>query len=92
MRDVSLWRSLLGVENTVIERVEFDEDAELLVAHARPTARARSRCGVRPKLSTRSAVERGTTPGHWPEPSRNAAAAGPRQTHRRDQAANVRGR
>jgi len=46
VRDVSLWRALLGVEKTVIERVEFDEDAELLVAHVRPTARARSRCGV----------------------------------------------
>ena len=46
MRDVSLWRGLLGVEKTVIERVEFDEDAELLVAHVRPTSRARSRCGV----------------------------------------------
>ena len=46
MRDVSLWRALLGVEKTVIERVEFDGDAELLVAHVRATARARSRCGV----------------------------------------------
>ena len=46
MRDVSLWRALLGVEKMVIERVEFDEDAELLVAHVRPTGRARSRCGV----------------------------------------------
>jgi transposase len=46
VRDVSLWRALLGVEKTVVERVEFDEDAELLVAHVRPTARARSRCGV----------------------------------------------
>ena len=36
----------MGVEKTVIERVEFDEDAELLVAHVRPTARARSRCGT----------------------------------------------
>jgi hypothetical protein len=35
----------LGVEKTVIELVEFDEDAELLVAHVRPTSRARSRCG-----------------------------------------------
>ena len=26
MCDVSLWRALLGVEKTVIERVEFDED------------------------------------------------------------------
>ena len=46
MRDVSLWRGLLGVEKTVIERVEFDEDAQLLVAHVRPTSRARSRCGM----------------------------------------------
>lgn len=45
MRDVSLWRSLLGVEKTVLERVEFDEDAEVLVAHVRPTARQRGRCG-----------------------------------------------
>jgi len=46
VRDVSLWRALLGVEKTVIERVEFDEDAELLVAHVRPTSRARGRCGI----------------------------------------------
>jgi transposase len=46
VRDVSLWRGLLGVENTVIERVEFDEDAELLVVHARPIRRQRGRCGV----------------------------------------------
>jgi transposase len=46
VRDVSLWRALIGVEKTVIERVEFDEDTELLVAHVRPTGRARSRCGV----------------------------------------------
>ncbi len=45
MRDVSLWRCLLGVENTVIERVEFDEEAEVLVAHVRPVKRERSRCG-----------------------------------------------
>lgn len=47
MRDVSLWRSLLGVEKAVVlERVEFDEDAQVLVAHVRPTARQRGRCGV----------------------------------------------
>ena len=46
MRDVSLWRALLGVEKTVIELVEFDEDAELLVAHVRPTSRAGGRCGI----------------------------------------------
>jgi transposase len=46
VRDVSLWRGLLGVEKTVIERVEFDEDAEVLVASVRPTKRQRSRCGI----------------------------------------------
>ncbi len=46
MRDVSLWRGLLGVEKTVIERVEYDEDARVLVAHVRPTSRQRGRCGL----------------------------------------------
>jgi transposase len=36
----------LGVEKAVIEQVEFDGDAELLVAHVRPTKRQRGRCGV----------------------------------------------
>lgn len=46
MRDVSLWRGLLGVEKTVIERVEYDEDAQVLIAHVRPTSRQQSRCGI----------------------------------------------
>lgn len=46
MRDVSLWRGVFGVDKTVIERVEFDEDAEVLVAHVRPVKRQRDRCGV----------------------------------------------
>ena len=29
MRDASLWRALLGVEKTVIEGVEFDEDEQV---------------------------------------------------------------
>ena len=33
MRDVTLWRAVFGVEKTVIEWIEFDQDAELLVAH-----------------------------------------------------------
>lgn len=46
MRNATLWRSLLGVEKTVVEDVEFDEDNEqLLVAHVRPRARSRGRCG-----------------------------------------------
>jgi transposase len=46
VRDVSLWRGLLGVEKTVIERVEYDEDAQVLVAHVRPTSRRQGRCGL----------------------------------------------
>ncbi|MDN5779732.1 MAG: ISL3 family transposase [Humibacillus sp.] len=47
MREASLWGALLGVpKKTVLERLEYDEDAELVVAHVRPTARARGRCGV----------------------------------------------
>jgi len=45
VRNVSLWRALLGVEKTVIEDVEFDEDAQVVVAHVRPTRRESSRCG-----------------------------------------------
>jgi len=45
VRDVSLWRGLLGVEKTVIERVEYDEDTQALVAHVRPVSRQQSRCG-----------------------------------------------
>jgi hypothetical protein len=40
VRDVSLWRGVLGVEKTVIERLMFDEDADLLVVHVRPMSRA----------------------------------------------------
>ena len=36
MRTARLWRRLLGVEQTVIEDVEFDEDEEVVVAHVRP--------------------------------------------------------
>ncbi len=43
---MSPMRGLLGVEKTVIERVEYDEDAGVLVAHVRPTSRQRARCGL----------------------------------------------
>ena len=46
MRDVSLWRDLLGVEKTVVEKVEYDDDGGVLVARVRPASRARNRCGV----------------------------------------------
>lgn len=46
MRDLSLWQSLLGLGKTVIEKIEFDEEKEVVVAHVRPRARQRGRCGV----------------------------------------------
>ena len=45
MRAARLWAALLGVEKTVVEEVEFDEDAQLLVAHVRPRRSTRGRCG-----------------------------------------------
>ena len=45
MRELSLWRALLGVQETVIEDIEFDPAAGQLVAHVRPAARSRDRCG-----------------------------------------------
>ena len=51
MQNATLWRALLGVEKTVIEDVEFDEDEQVLVAHVRPRKRARG-----PVRSLRAAV------------------------------------
>ncbi len=50
MRNVRLWRGLLGVDkHTVIEGIEFDEEgadgAELVVARVRPRSAAWRRCG-----------------------------------------------
>ena len=46
MRNASLWRALLGVEKTVVEDVEYDEDAEIVIAHVRPRRGGCGRCGV----------------------------------------------
>lgn len=53
MRDVSIWRGLLGVENTIIERIVSDEDDQVLVAHVRPVSRQRGRCGACGRRSLR---------------------------------------
>jgi transposase len=37
---------LLGVEKTVVEAVDFDEDRQVLVAQVRPAARVSNRCGL----------------------------------------------
>lgn len=46
MRSVRVWRALLGVEKTVVEGIEFDEDARVVLARVRPVRAARGRCGV----------------------------------------------
>lgn len=51
MRNASVWGALLGVEKTVIERVEVDEGGDGeggagLVAHVRPARGVKCRCGV----------------------------------------------
>ena len=46
MRNASLWRVLLGVDNTVVEGVEFDESSQVLVAHLRPRRARRGQCGI----------------------------------------------
>nr|WP_026255788.1 ISL3 family transposase [Mycobacterium sp. 155] len=46
MRNASLWRAVLCVQNTVIDDVEFDEAAQVVVAHVRPRRAARGRCGT----------------------------------------------
>lgn len=65
MQNATLWRALLGVEKTVVEDIEFDEDEQLLVAHVRPRARARTRgrCGRCERRSP--AYDRGEGRRRW---------------------------
>jgi transposase len=45
VRDSSVWERACGLTRTVVENVEFDDDAEAIVVAVRPNARARGRCG-----------------------------------------------
>jgi len=38
VRNSRLWSGLLGIESAVLERIEYDEDEGLLVAHVRPSS------------------------------------------------------
>ena len=65
MQNATLWRALLGVEKTVVEDVEFEQDELRLIAHVRPRARARARarCG---RCERRSPVyDRGEGRRRW---------------------------
>jgi len=65
VQNATLWRALLGVEKTVVEDIEFDEEEQLLVAHVRPRARARARarCGRCDRASP--AYDRGEGRRRW---------------------------
>jgi transposase len=45
LRNNRIWQRMLGAPDTVVERVEFDPDRQVLVVHARPAAGAQGRCG-----------------------------------------------
>ena len=45
MRNARVWAGLLGIEHATLERIEYDEDEQLLVAHVRPSRTRRGRCG-----------------------------------------------
>ena len=46
MRNARLWASMLGVTKTVIEGVEFDQQASTVVASVRPGRGQRRLCGI----------------------------------------------
>jgi transposase len=46
VRSARVWAGLLGVEKTVVERVEFDQDEAVIVASVRPGRGQRRRCGI----------------------------------------------
>jgi len=49
VQNATLWRGLVGLENAVVEGVEFDEDEGVLVASVRPSKGKRNRCGQCPR-------------------------------------------
>lgn len=46
MRKTRVWGAVLGVQHTVVERVDVSEGHDIVVFHVRPMAVARRRCGV----------------------------------------------
>ena len=46
MLDANVWRRMVGVDQaTVIEEIEFDEEADTVVVHVRPRRSTKRRCG-----------------------------------------------
>lgn len=63
MREKSLWQRVLGLTGTVVERVELDDEAEVVIVSVRPRKAARGRCG---RCGRRSpAYDRGDGRRRW---------------------------
>jgi transposase len=45
VRNKSVWERACGLSRTVVEAVDFDDDADAIIVSVRPVARARGRCG-----------------------------------------------
>jgi transposase len=65
LRAVRVWRSVLGVAHTVVEKVELETDGgeEMLVATVRPTRSRQGRCGRRDRRAPR--YDNGDGPRRW---------------------------
>ncbi|MCA1822579.1 MAG: ISL3 family transposase [Pseudonocardia sp.] len=65
MRAVRVWRSVLGVQHTVIEKVELESvgGEEVLVATVRPTRSRQGRCGCCDRRAPR--YDNGEGPRRW---------------------------
>jgi len=59
----SVWQRACGLTRTVVEGVDFDDDAEAVVVWVRPAARARGRCGRCGRRSPR--FDRGEGRRRW---------------------------
>jgi hypothetical protein len=46
VRNKSAWERVCGLTRTVVEGLDFDDDAHAIVVSVRPVARARNRCGL----------------------------------------------
>ena len=54
---------MLGVEKTLVDEVEFDDEHDVLVVFVRPKARERNRCGRCRRRCAR--YDRGSGPRRW---------------------------
>lgn len=81
MRSARLWARLLGVQGTVVEDVDFDEERGALVIAVRPGFRERGRCGVCRRRW--QALDLGTTLCYLEAEARVSAASGTECRRRR---------